>query len=441
MTQIKQLLVSVVAALAFTSVSASSASSRSLERRHVELVEPRPFKGTGYGPTNPLDSDGGNYPCKAPGGDGTKLIVDGEPTTWVIGEAQTVSFSGHAVHGGGSCQFALVEGFAPTKESRFKVILSVEGGCPKANHVGNLDAGQEPDKFSVTIPDDFTPGDYTFSWTWHNRGGSGEMYHLCSPITAVAKPGAVRRSKDRRQAAAAAAAAAKDKRQSPVYPDIFIANLGEFGNGCDTKEAVREQIAIKYPHPGPNVLHPEGTGKLFDPKCDGNAHNNGAAPAPAPAPAPSPAPSSGTTSSGTTTQSQSSTPVLTSSATSAPLPSSTIVTSSPVPSSSTTTTSSESSSRAQESTASPTTPSTTTAPPATSGSPPPPPATITGRPPTPANPQTPAGSCTDGHLLCVEKVLFSICTGGKWIKPQPLADNTVCVEEGESVGLNLQVLW
>lgn len=48
--------------------------------------------------------------------------------------------------------------------------------CPKANIEGNLQDGQSPDEYTFTIPDDFTPGDYTFAWTWVNRiGGQPEF--------------------------------------------------------------------------------------------------------------------------------------------------------------------------------------------------------------------------------------------------------------------------
>ncbi|KAL8330132.1 hypothetical protein RB597_005442 [Gaeumannomyces tritici] len=461
----KNMLFAMAAAMTLDLTNASSAVSRSLQRRHVSLAEPRPYKGTGYGPTNPLDTDGGNYPCKAPGGDGSKLEIDGAPTEVVIGEPVTVSFSGHAVHGGGSCQFGLTEGFAPTKNSVFKVIQSIEGGCPKANQVGNLEGGQQPDKFSFTVPTDFAPGDYTFGWIWINRvGGSPEIYMNCAPLKVKAGKGSTRRSKERRQGTYLG------ERQTPAYPDFFLANLGSVTGECSTNEALKQQVPIKYPHPGSNVIHPEGTSKLFAQPCDGNPHNKGGA-------AP-PAKPSGTasTSAGAPTKTQSNGEKPSTTTTAAPTSTSTRVISSSatstasstrVPSSSTTTTAISTSATSATtptsapSTSAPTKPCTTMtmttmtticttgpgsasptpAKPAPTSSTPTTPARPTARPPTPANPQTPPGSCTDGHLLCVETVMFSICTGGRWIKPQGLADNTVCALEGESVGLKLTVLW
>lgn len=474
----KNILLAMAAAITIDLTNASSAVSRSLERRHVSLAEPRPYKGTGYGPTNPLDTDGGNYPCKAPGGDGSKLEIDGAPTEVIIGEPVTVSFSGHAVHGGGSCQFGLTEGFAPTKNSVFKVIQSIEGGCPKANQVGNLEGGQQPDKFNFTVPAEFAPGDYTFGWIWINRvGGSPEIYMNCAPLTVKPGKGPTHRSKERRHGTYLS------ERQSPVYPDFFLANLGPLTGDCSTNEALKQQVPIKYPHPGSNVIHPEGTSKLFAQPCDGNPHNKGGAAPPA-KPSTTATPSTGSPSSRptktqpngdekpsattTATQTSTSTRAPSSSATTSVAPTS--ATSSTRASSSSATTTAVSTSATSTSapassppgsapkmpmttcttttmttmttcTTHPGSASPTSAKPAPASSAPATPARPTARPPTPANPQTPAGSCTDGHLLCVESVMFSICTGGRWIKPQPLADNTVCALEGESVGLTLTVLW
>lgn len=97
-----------------------------LVARHIELVTPQPFVFNEFGPTNPLSPDGSDYPCKVPQGQNFK--ISSAPTEMVIGEDQTVSFNGTAVHGGGSCQFALAEGLEPTKESAWKVIQSIEGG-------------------------------------------------------------------------------------------------------------------------------------------------------------------------------------------------------------------------------------------------------------------------------------------------------------------------
>lgn len=89
----------------------------------------------------------------------------------------------------------------------------------------------------------------------------------CAPITVKAGAGSKRIVKDRR--------AAHNRRQS-AYPDLFLANIGDASNGCDTSEALAQQVAIQYPSPGGNVLTPNGPDGLFKQPCDGNPRNNGA---------------------------------------------------------------------------------------------------------------------------------------------------------------------
>lgn len=88
----------------------------------------------------------------------------------------------------------------------------------------------------------------------------------CAPITVKASGGSRRVVKDRR--------VAHNQRQS-AYPDLFLANIGEASNGCDTSEALTQQVAIQYPNPGGVVVNPEGTDKLFKQSCDGNSRNSG----------------------------------------------------------------------------------------------------------------------------------------------------------------------
>lgn len=82
-----------------------------------------------------------------------------------IGEPQTLSFQGQATHGGGSCQISLSTDKQPTKDSVFKVIYSIEGGCPSKNpgNVGVNPFGYGADKFQYSIPPEISPGDYTLA--------------------------------------------------------------------------------------------------------------------------------------------------------------------------------------------------------------------------------------------------------------------------------------
>lgn len=88
----------------------------------------------------------------------------------------------------------------------------------------------------------------------------------CAPITVKAGAGSKRIVKDRR--------VAHDRRQA-TYPDLFLANIGEASNGCDTSEALAQQVAIQYPSPGSNVVTPNGLDGLFKQACDGNPRNKG----------------------------------------------------------------------------------------------------------------------------------------------------------------------
>ncbi|KAK7732549.1 hypothetical protein SLS53_008436 [Cytospora paraplurivora] len=223
-----------------------------ISKRHVQMVTPQPYIFDEYGPTNPLNPDGSDYPCKVPQGEKFQISAGSTPTEMVTGEPQVVSFAGTAVHGGGSCQFALTEGLSPTRDSAWKVIHSIEGGCPKANVEGNLEAGESPDNYTFSVPDDFAQGEYTFAWTWVNRiAGEPEFYMNCAPVTvkAAAGAGSKRDVKERRAAQGRAR-----RGQSGSYPDLFLANIGNASNGCTTSEALQEQVAIAYPYPGAPVL-------------------------------------------------------------------------------------------------------------------------------------------------------------------------------------------
>ena len=244
-------------------------ASASVARAHVILENPKPFKFLEYGPTNPLDPDGSNFPCKKR--EGQTLEVDGERTRMVVGEQQLLTFSGRAVHGGGSCQLAVTADAQPTKESRWMVIHSIEGGCPARNQKGNLE-GPNEDEYHFVIPEDLpVSGDATLSWTWSNKiSGSTELYQNCAPITIVGTKG---------DAAGGKRMSGPERHRREVseriskradFPELFLANLGDLTGGCTTQEALTQQLAIAYPNPGSSVEHPEGTENLFKQPCDGN---------------------------------------------------------------------------------------------------------------------------------------------------------------------------
>lgn len=413
--------------------SAAAAAAADPSKRHVQLVTPTPFAWVQYGPTNPLRPDGSDYPCKVPAGDAFALVDGTAPAEVVAGAAHAVRLAGWAVHGGGSCQFALAAGHAPARDARWRVIRSIEGGCPRANATGNLAPGEEPDAYTFVVPEDFAPGNYTWAWTWVNRiGGSPEFYMNCAPITVKAPTGSGSsrrraatteqrrqgggggggRRRQRRQTREAAAA---DGGSTAYYPDLFLANIGSASNGCNTSEALYQQVAIAYPHPGNSVSRPNGPGEsLYEQPCDGNPRNNNNN-------------NNGATSTLSSSSLASSTAIPPAAATSTlsePVSSSRIPTASS-PSSSSSASSTPAGSVVPSSTVTFSSSSSAAAPTSTSTS------TTT----------TLDSPCTDGHLLCVGGTQFSTCTGGAWDAPQDLAADTTCEEEGESVGLDTTYHW
>lgn len=174
---------------------------------------------------SPLDDSGLDFPCKLRAGvyDLTQMNY------WTAGEAQTVSFLGSAVHGGGSCQFSVTNDLQPTKASQWKVVHSVIGGCP-ASADGNLagsSTGHGAATFDVTLPKGLPSGRYTFAWTWFNREGDREMYMNCAPVS-VSDGG-------------------NDTTFLEKLPDMFVANLPR--KACSTVEG----FDYAFPDPGDSV--------------------------------------------------------------------------------------------------------------------------------------------------------------------------------------------
>ncbi|KAI1100652.1 hypothetical protein F4804DRAFT_348359 [Jackrogersella minutella] len=348
---------------------------------HVVLESPKPFRFVEYGPTNPISPSGLDFPCKIP--PGAKLETDGAPTVMAIGEEQTASFSGQAVHGGGSCQFSVSGPINngswtdyPLKDLDWKVIHSIEGGCPARNQKGNLD-GPNQDKFTFKIPEGIAPGDYIFSWTWLARiGRDPEYYQNCAPITVISTKIKRRTKSDRRALLA----------NRMEFPGLFMANMGEVSGGCTTEEALGKQLAIAFPNPGSSVYRPEGTANLFRQQCDGNPR---AKKGQAGSPADSPSMSTASQPNATPTSS-----TILFSVTSLIPPSSLL------------------SSTSVELVSTPTSEIT-----AISSSSP--------------------GSCTEGHLTCLEDgIHFATCTGGQLTPPQPIAPGFKC-KVGSGLGLDI----
>lgn len=254
---------------------------------HVKMVQPTPY-GANSLSTSPLQADGSDFPCK--------LRPDvweapDQSNTMKVGESQTLKLMGSAVHGGGSCQISLTRDMHPSKDSKWMVITSIEGGCP-VNAVGNLPGSAETvNSLDFTIPNGVEPGKYTLAWTWFNRIGNREMYMNCAPVN-IQGGSSAKRSEPQSKAIS--------KRSK--FPPMFVANV----NGCTTTE----MIDIRFPNPGDNLIFngdPSNLEPAGQPACTGtptfgaagmnSAGSDGSFPptgsGPSPAPSATPDPPSG----------------------------------------------------------------------------------------------------------------------------------------------------
>ncbi|KAF1981229.1 lytic polysaccharide monooxygenase [Aulographum hederae CBS 113979] len=215
---------------------------------HMLLDNPKPFPGE---TTSPIKRD--QFPCQI-GASGS--YPDMAPTSMQAGSQQKLSFAGSAVHGGGSCQLSIANTAAPGPNDKFKVIHSIEGGCPGVSGA--------PANFTYTLPKDVPNGQSVIAWTWFNNIGNREMYMNCASITVTGGAGN---------------ADALNK-----LPDLFTANLD--ANDCKTVD----NMDVAFPNPG-NSLEKYPNAKLAPPQCNGQSQpGSGSGPAVPSAPAPSSAP-------------------------------------------------------------------------------------------------------------------------------------------------------
>lgn len=223
---------------------------------HMLMSNPAPY-GKSNLDNGPLLDDGSNFPCKMRTG---VYDAQGASNVYKQGSTQTLSFTGQAVHGGGSCQLSITTDLEPNKDSVWKVIKSIEGGCPAKGEAANMGENADADNpytYDYTIPKELAAGDYTLAWTWFNKVGNREMYMNCAPLTVTGDGG----SKD----------------HLDTLPDMFVANIG---NECETKPSTD----LKFPDPGQDIdrlngiteafAEPTGTG------CQAGSGDGGDAPAP-----------------------------------------------------------------------------------------------------------------------------------------------------------------
>lgn len=184
---------------------------------------------------SPLDASGSDFPCKQRSG-----VYDwtGEFNQMTLGSSQPLSFIGSATHGGGSCQVSITYDMNPSTTSTWKVIHSIEGGCPIKGVAGNNGDDKDaidPDKYEFTIPTSLPTGNATLAWTWFNKVGNREMYMNCAPV--ALSTGSSKRDDT---------IEARDTTAYDLLPNMFVANIG---NGCGTVDSTD----LLFPDPGNSV--------------------------------------------------------------------------------------------------------------------------------------------------------------------------------------------
>ncbi|KAI0103697.1 hypothetical protein GGR51DRAFT_249967 [Nemania sp. FL0031] len=230
---------------------------------HIIMSSPAPFGSVGPNKSitsSPLTSS--NYPCQVGSNPATFYSKDGLDNKMTIGQPQTISFTGSAVHGGGSCQLALTKDPQPSASTSWQVILSIEGGCPSKSGTGT-------DSYQFTVPDSIAPGDYVFAWTWISKlSGTQEYYMNCAPVTISGGSGKREVYNNETELFT----------RDAGLPELMVANLAEI-NSCKSVLSTDPT----YPNPGPNVLKP-GTNNKFTPITGTNCVPKGAKDVSSPAP-------------------------------------------------------------------------------------------------------------------------------------------------------------
>jgi hypothetical protein len=215
---------------------------------HMIMESPVPFS------VDKLDNgpvDDKQFPCK-----NTLGYTVTKMNTMAVGEKQTLTFKGSAVHGGGSCQLSVTTDTEPTKDSVFKVIKTMEGGCPGI---------EKAEKFDFELPASIPNGKATFAWTWFAKlSGGPEMYMNCAPIEVTG--------------------GASDKSGFEALPDMLVANIAS----AKCKSPVSK--VLKIPNPGENLV---STGDAEPGTGDCGSSSGGSPPASPSSPAGQPSPPAG----------------------------------------------------------------------------------------------------------------------------------------------------
>lgn len=146
--------------MSIRSVLVAASALLATANAHIIMASPVPYSVDKVD-SSPITAE--QFPCKSQNGFTVSTM-----NSMKVGESQKISFKGSAVHGGGSCQLSYTQDTTPTKNSVFKVIKSIEGGCPGVDGVK---------EFDFTLPDSIPNGKGTFAWTWFSKlSGAPELY-------------------------------------------------------------------------------------------------------------------------------------------------------------------------------------------------------------------------------------------------------------------------
>ncbi|KAJ0108251.1 hypothetical protein J7T55_000217 [Diaporthe amygdali] len=208
---------------------------------HTLMQQPIPFPSQ-LQDNGPMNKDGSNWPCN-----GEKdFAPNGIMNIWERGSVQHLQAMGGATHGGGSCQISVTYDLKPTVRSAWRVIHSIQGGCPIRNltetNYGDSATTLLPDIYNFTIPDWLPLGRAVMAWTWYGRWSVPEMFMNCAPIMvlggrALDTPHTLDISRDDSVLAA-------KWNQAPL---MFEANNG---NGCWT---ANKGSCVEFPEPGESL--------------------------------------------------------------------------------------------------------------------------------------------------------------------------------------------
>ncbi|EOA81334.1 hypothetical protein ACJQWK_10440 [Exserohilum turcicum] len=221
--------------MAFRSIFMAATALVATVDAHVKMSMPVPYSVDKVD-TSPITKS--QYPCKSQNG-----FTVSQMNQMKVGETNTLKLDGTAVHGGGSCQLSVTLDTEPTANSVFKVIKSMEGGCPAVEGPA--------DSYDFVLPDSIPNGKATFAWTWMSKlAGQAELYMNCAPIEVTG--------------------GSDDKTAFEKLPDMLVINIDK---SCESVP----NSAVQFPNPG-SVVQKGNTNDL-KPPVGSACGSSGSAPA------------------------------------------------------------------------------------------------------------------------------------------------------------------